>query len=249
LGARGQGSELVGDRGTFRFALPLAAVLILLVASLGSAALPARATGAAPAVIGPFAAGATWNGANLSSASTSGSAFVLAQGNTAEVVFTYRGIGAVNVGNATLSLAYLGVVLTTSRAQAHIVGGPPVTGSAVINWTFGALNEALEGVFQLTASLLFTNGSTAWSQTFFVNARAPFDLESGAVVVLLILAIAELYWGLAAIREARKAGGSGRAGSMAGAPAPPTPWTPPQSPPPTGESPPPTGPGGTGGSP
>lgn len=236
-------------------ALVLAAVFVV-VPSVDPVVAPvtaALATAPTPMVTGShLSVAVTWNGANISSASGPSSAFSLGKGQSATVEFTFVGGAASSVGNATLELTYLGVVLTTSRAQPRGLGGPPVTYEAWINWSFGPLYDALEGAFQLTASLLYTNGSTGWSASFYVFAKAPYLLESGAVVVFLVLAAAELYWGIASIRDARR----GRKPSppvttpaAGGAPPGPGP-SPPQggpgpslSPPP----PPPTGPSGPGG--
>lgn len=207
-------------------------------------------------------AAATWNGKNVSSASSPGAAFSLAKGQTALVDFSYAGDHAANITNATLEVTYLGVVIATSSSSTHVVGGPPVTGAGQINWSFGNLYDALEGVFQLTASLDYANGTSAWSQSFYVFAKAPYLLESGAVIVFLALTIAELYWGVASVRDARRArkgpappaaappGGGPPSG---GGPGPGTaataggPEAPPGGPPEPAPPPPPETGGGTGG--
>jgi hypothetical protein len=259
-----------GVSGRFWARTAVAAALVVVLGSLAAPTVagaaqsgrgaPTTPTSSAPSVAAVFAASATWDGTPVSSAGSPGSAFALSKGQTALVDFTYtEGLGGA-LSNATLSLTYLGVVLTTSSSATHIVGGPPITGAAQINWSFGPLYDALEGVFQLTASLLYPNGSTAWSESFYVFAKAPYLLESGAVVVLLILTIAELYWGLAAIRDARRGRKpSAPASPPGGTPStPPTPGTPPpaagagSTPPAEGGSsvpPPASPPGGGGGTP
>jgi len=239
-------------------AIALIVASTVVLSPLSSSWATARPLGAVissprPSLGGSFVGIGTWDGQNLSSASTPAGAFSLQSGDTAAVRLSYVGPGAAQVGNSTLVVTYLGLALTTSRAGAHVVGGPPITGASQINWSFGSLSEALEGVFQLTVSLLFQNGSSAWSESFYVFVKAPYELESGAVVVLLILVAAELYWGLAAIREARK---GRRPGSGSTAPAPstgsqPGEGTTPAAPPGTGSPPgpsdgPTTGPSGSG---
>jgi hypothetical protein len=185
--------------------LRVPAVAIVLLAVGASALAPAGATAVAAAHPSPsrafastgITASATWEGHDISSASSASRALAISKGDTAAVVYSYAGPSAAAVANATLEVTYLGIVLTTSRDAAH-------GGSAEINWSFGVLYDALEGLFQLTASLQYANGSTAWSESFFVFAKAPYLLESGAVVVLLVFAVAETYWGLSAIREARQ---------------------------------------------
>ena len=203
---------------------------------------------ATPAVAAVVGATVTWNGNNVSSAGSPSSALSISKGQTALVVFTFSEGLASYITNATLQVTYLGIVLTTSRAAPHVVGGPPVTAEAQINWSFGPLYDALEGVFQFTASLQTSSGSNAWSESFYVFAKAPYLLESGAPVVLLVLTVAELYWGLSAIREARKEARPPAAGAGApptGAPATQAPSTPPMTPDSgSGTPPPPAGPGG-----
>jgi hypothetical protein len=228
-------------------ALPAIALVLLLMIGPGVGPSVAASARAQPAVaplvpaIFPLAASVTWNGQNISSASSVSGAFTSNKGDTAAVRFTFSGDDTANITNVTLEVTYLGIVLTTSRSTPHIVGGPPVTGSAVINWSFGSLYDALEGVFHLTASLVYANGSTAWSEGFYVFVKTPYLLESGAVVVLLILTAAELYWGISAIREARKGrkpaptpGPTQPAEGTAGAP--PGPASPPSAGPGTGEA-------------
>jgi hypothetical protein len=245
-------------------ALAVAALVVLNSAvgedvSAGASGTPAPGAVSPDPIVATFEASVTWNGHNVSSASTVSSAFALAKGQNALVTFSYTGTNAASVANATLEVAYLGIVLATSRVTTTYISPPPL-GTAHINWSFGNLYDALEGVFLLTASLLFANGSKAWSESFYVFAKAPYLLESAAVVIFLALAAAELYWGLSSIRDARR----GRK------PAPPTPWkgttAPPEAPvggagpgpatapPPATGGPPPAPPGasgssGTGGTP
>lgn len=185
-----------------------------------------------------------WNGQNISSASSAGSAVSISKGQTVPVLFRFGEPEAGLVRSASLQLTYLGVVLTTSKAGAVTTTEAPFQGEAQINWSFDPLYDALEGVFEFKASLLNASGGSLWSQTFYVFAKAPYLLESAAVVVLLVLAVAELYWVASAIREARKGA----------RPPPPTAWVPPSqgtsgaptTTAPTGEG---TAPGGSAGAP
>jgi hypothetical protein len=220
------------------------AVLALGVSAIALFAPLAGVAGATPllslhhASARPYASGvaasATWDNHNLSSANSPANAFSIDKGQTAVVDYSYVQISG-TVQNATLVVTYLGIVLTTSKASTHVVGGPPIAGAAQINWSFGPLVDALEGVFEFTASLQYANGSTAWSQSFYVFTKAPYLLESGAVIVLLILTVAELFWGISSIREARR-------GRKPAAPSPPPPSA--GTPPPSATPPPPApGPG------
>lgn len=201
-------------------ATPALAVVALVLLSPSLGALPSTAarvgngaTDVEPGiVIAPFGATVTWNGHDISNASSPSSAFSLARGQTALVAFSFAGVNSGSVTNATLAVTYLGIVIGTSRTSTTIKSA--VQGSATINWSFGNLYDALEGVFRLTATLAYGNGTTAFSESFYVFAKAPYLLESGAVIIFLALGGAEIYWGISSIRDARRAR----------KPAPPTPW-------------------------
>ncbi len=200
-----------------------------------------------PSLLGLTGAGVLWDGKNVTSANTPAKAFSLAGASTASVVFTFYDPAA-TVRNASLTLVYLGVVLTTAKAQPTAT--VPGEFSAKINWSFGQITKALEGVFQLKASLLYGNGTTAWSEGFFVFVKAPYFVESAAAVVLLILVIAELYWGISAVREARRTkppAGGGVAPWSPGSPSSPgtSPPADSSSTPPAPPNPPASGAGGT----
>jgi len=194
---------------------------------------------AASSVTGPTV---TWNGKDVSGASSPSSAISIQKGQTALVQFTFDESSATTVGNASISVNYLGLVLTTSKASPRVVGGPPIAAVATINWSFGPLYDALEGVFEFTASLLSPNGSTVWSESFYVFAQAPYLLESGAVIILLVFLVLELYWAASAIRDARRHAQPPQ--SKAVPPSAGTPTEPPTPPSSSGQGP--TDAGGTG---
>ncbi len=200
----------------------------------------------------------SWNGAghNISSANKPSSAFVLKPGENGHANFSFEfSAGSIPSGSsASLQMTYLGLVLTTSKAS--LVGSllQPGKGTAEVNFSFGPLVHALEGVFEITAGILSSSGAAYWSESFYVFAKAPYLLESAAVVVLLILLVAESYEIAAALRDAKRtppsapsgqpAPGGPPGGSPAGTPAasgPPAAAGPDPSPP---QAPPPTSPGG-----
>ena len=209
----------------------LGVAIVLLFGALPSASTSTGRQVARPGIIlGPGFSNARvfWNGQNVSGANSAGSAVAINKGQTVPVLFEFNELAAGRIHQASLQLTYLGVVLTTSTAGAYITGGPPIAGAAMINWSFGALSNALQGVFELKASLQNSTGVTVWNETFYVFAKTPYLLESGAVAVLLILVVVEAYWIASALREARKGA----------RPPPPTAWTPPASPGTSGTAPP-----------
>jgi hypothetical protein len=193
----------------------------------------------------------TWNGANVNTASGASSAIGFNFGNTANVLFSWTiqvtpggSASAPSITDARLQMIYLGAALAT-RDVTPI--GPPssLSNTAVMNWSTGELTYVLEGVYKITASLL-SNGTTEWSESFYLHATAPYSLLAAFPIILIVLGIWELY---AVARSGRFAVLSKRGAPPPSAPptTPPTtpPSTPPRSPPatpPTTETPETTGP-------
>ena len=108
-----------------------------------------------------LSANVTWDGTNVGRANSALSAFVLGAGQNAQVSFAYSAPnGSVGVVNATLSLLYVGLTLSSESIRTTTTGA---NGSAVLNWTFGSLIYLTEGAYELQAE----RGRTA-----AVNLRA-----------------------------------------------------------------------------
>lgn len=183
--------------GWIALSIAFPAISAVATATPGSSAGPA-----APAFppVGVSAASATWNGVNVTQAGAQGSAFSVSTGTTVQVVFSFFGPGA-NV-TARLQAYYFGAALSTD----NVVTTVALTGhgTGILNWSFGDYTYVLQGLFRLTASLVFTgNGSTAWSASFWVNEKAPYRVESGFTIFLLALGVAELY-GIASVGGRRR---------------------------------------------
>jgi hypothetical protein len=168
-----------------------------------------------------------WNGANASAHGSPGSAFSVGAGQTANVTFsctTGPTHAACPVTNASLTLTFLGVAVTTSQSPFSEAHGD----NATINWSFGSLSELTEGTYELKAVMLNATGGDVWSESFFIDVKAPVDrLESGLAVFLIILALAEIYSIVGAIRGARKVRGkpSARRGATTAPAASETPFS------------------------
>lgn len=217
----------------------LALLLVAPTASVASAA--ARPLGTVPSVSGTSVKltnpQATWNGQPLSTAATEGSAFKIATGATVLVKFTYGiPLGGPNVTTARITALYFGAAISTDQVGAHneLVAGSG-SGSAVMNWTLGTFTYLLAGVYELRASLVAGNGSTVWSENFYIDATAPDHIESGLTLFLAILGIVEL-WSIATVGRAV------RRRPPTAPSAPPTQWQPsgpaPTTPPAAGGTPP-----------
>lgn len=173
----------------------------------------------------------TWNGANINTASGASSAIGFNFGNTANVLFSWTiqvtpggSTSSPSITDARLQMIYLGAALAT-RDVSPI--GPPssLSNTAVMNWSTGELTYVLEGVYKVTASLL-SNGTTEWSESFYLRATAPYSLLAAFPIILIVIGIWELY---AVARSGRYAVLAKRGAPPPSAP----PTTPPTTPPPT----------------
>ena len=174
---------------------------------------PARAT-PLPALPSPSnTSSATWNGHNLSSAGSSSSAFVVKTNEQVRVNFSFLVATGGQITTARLVVYYFG-----AEISANSVATNTLTGTAEMNWTLGTYTYLLQGIYRLAASLVYGNGTTAWSQSFYINAQAPYHIVSGATIFLLVLGLAEIYWIATVARGPRRPKGRGTA--------PPTPWEP-----------------------
>ena len=183
-------------RGATAVVLVSVALALLIVAPAGAWASSSSGVGRTiqvnPASAG-FTGSATWNGINIQTASSTSSAFQIHFNGVVNILYNWTsGVGAAAylINDARLQIFYFGFALATR----DIVTTPGASsGSIVMNWTTGPLQYILEGSYLLTASLLATNGTTAWSQSFWVNVAAPFYILAILPIVLILIAIYEFY--------------------------------------------------------
>jgi hypothetical protein len=212
----------------------VAVLLFVIVPALSVAAAPRPASPAVLANCGGVQASSgisaevTWNGVNVCSATTSSSALAVDFTNSANVTFSWTSTSTVTLTDARLAMNYFGFALAT-RDVAPIAPGPMTSGSFVMSWTPGALTFVLEGMYGITASLFAQNGSTVWSESFFVRATAPYSILAALPILLIVIGAYEIY---ALARSGRQAGLS-RGGPPPAPPpsAPTTPAAPEPSPP------------------
>jgi hypothetical protein len=226
--------------GTFlRRATLVAMVGLLLMPAWGMAAARPPSSSELPASSASGAVSVTWNGANISSASTESSAFSVASSDVIGVSFRWSPALGAEVANARLQMFYLGFAVAASTVSP--IGslssptGAPAT-SAAMNWTVGWIQYAVEGVFRLSASLVASNGSSIWSEDFYVRMAAPGSILAAAPILLIILGVVELY---AIATSGRQAATSRPPKDRSGPPSPPSPGTPPAT---TGDAAPPPSP-------
>ena len=230
-------------------------VALLMATPVGAWAAPSSApsrTAAAAPVSDVFTASATWNGVPIQTANTTSSAFQIHFNGVVNILYTWASSltgPAYSINDARLQIFYFGFALATRDI---ILTTAESSGNVVMNWSTGPLQYILEGSYQLTASLLATNSTTVWSQSFWVNVAAPFYILAILPIVLILIAIYELYavatvGKQATIRGPKKGGGTGTSPSTP--PNAPSTSTPPTSPSPEASSSPGTAGGDVPGSP
>jgi hypothetical protein len=178
---------------TVRLAL-VAALTLLVLAPTGALAVPRSsaagvATSTAAPSADPFGASVTWNGVNVSTAGSASSALSINFADSAIVLFKWTArAGAANPNDARLQMIYFGFALSTRD-----VVNSGTQNFANMTWTPGALVYVLEGTFEITASLLQPNGTTLWSENFWVRASAPYSIFALLPIILIVIIAWELY--------------------------------------------------------
>jgi hypothetical protein len=174
-------------------AIALLAVIVLLpTASLGAAASGVSPGVGAAAQPEQSATTVTWNGANVATASSASSALSIGFNAAADVQFRWSPTTFPGVTTARLAMVYFGFALSTRDVPPIANGGGP-SDSAVMNWTVGAIQYVIEGTYGITASLIASNGSTLWSENFYVRLTAPGSIAAALPIILLLIAVYELY--------------------------------------------------------
>jgi len=182
----------------------------------------------------------TWNDVNVNTASTLSSAFTMDLSQSVSLSYNWTvAVGAtpVTISDARLQMYYLGFAVST---RDQILTSPaPGSGHIPLSWTPISVAYLLEGAYRLTASFIAPNGTTMWSENFWVRGTAPYGIFALLPIVLLIIILYEVY-GLA------RSGRYAAIGAPAAAAPPPSPPASPPSSPPTEAAPPSGGPTETG---
>jgi len=226
------GSTAMLSRGTRspRVGLATAVFALLVLGLLLSVPVPTRATSVVPAAASqPTAYAVTWNSADVTTASSASSALSIDLTQSANLLYNWSTGSPVTINDARLQMYYLGFAVST---RDQIVSNPVAqsSGSIPLSWTPVSVSDLLEGVYRLTASFLAPNGTTMFSENFYVRGTAQLGILALLPIVLLILVVYEVY---ALVR-------SGRYASLGRKSVSPPPSTPPDSstttPPPSGPS-------------
>ncbi len=138
----------------------------------------------------------TWNGANVASNGGVSSALSIDLAQQANVRYNWSAApltgGPVTVSDARLQMFYFGFAVAT-RDVTISNPMPSLGGNIVLNWTPIAVSYVLGGAYRLTASLLTPNGTTVWSENFYVKGNAPYGILAVLPILLLLIAVYEAY--------------------------------------------------------
>ncbi|MFI5038270.1 MAG: hypothetical protein ACHP93_07300 [Solirubrobacterales bacterium] len=137
----------------------------------------------------------TWNGQNISHASSAGSGFDLGYGTNIDIRFYWSAPATsapVPVETARLQMFFMGLgIATRDVRQDHPAGA--TNGTIDLAWSgAGILAYLIEGTYQVTASLLDGNSTSLWSENFYVKMTAPGEIFALVPIVLLVLGVYEL---------------------------------------------------------
>ena len=176
--------------------LPLIALgfLFLLVAPYGTALLAAAST-PTPAVTpasSSISGTVLWDSTNTNTAPNAASAISWTFDNVATVQFTWTGpSGGQSVSQAFLVVLFLGFPAYTKQ-EVEATPLPSSGGTISMTYDMTAFRWYLQGLYQVHAYLENPNGTSLWSEYFYVRVAQPYDIVV-ATVGLLLLLIAELY--------------------------------------------------------
>lgn len=183
-----------------RHALVIGLLVALLFGGIGptvvgsSSAQPETASVAASTVEGTV----LWNGQNVSTARGASSAIAITFEQSIDVRYFWNATrsgssaASVTMDDARLQMFYFGQALATRDVYVS-QPVPAAQGNFDLSWDPGALQWVLEGVFAVTASLLDVNGTTVWSETFYVRATAPYSVGAAVPILLIFIGAYELY--------------------------------------------------------
>ena len=134
----------------------------------------------------------TWNGVNVNTAPTPSSAIGWTFNTVATVQYVFVGpLTGVGVSQAYLVILFLGFPTYTKQVVEQTAFGS-AGGSITMTYDLTQFKWYLQGLYELHAYLENPNGTTLWSEYFYVRVAQPYDIVV-STVGLLLLTIAELY--------------------------------------------------------
>ncbi|MCI4360178.1 MAG: hypothetical protein L3J91_00580, partial [Thermoplasmata archaeon] len=190
--------------GSLRLAVASALIVVVLVApasALVEAGRPEPGTAGFLPASSPsgLSATVTWNGKDVASASTIPSALSTGFTSTIDVHYTWSSsavgplrVSSYTIGTARLQMFYFGFPLGT-RDVVDTNPVPATNGSFDMAWDPGVLQWVLAGSYAMTASLIAPNGTTEWSESFFIHVTATAGIGAALPIILIVIGLWELY--------------------------------------------------------
>lgn len=176
-----------------------AVALLLAPPSIGGRPDSGSTAAPPPPAQGAIGASVTWNSLDVASHTSRAGAVSTTFAGLADVKFTWKSVGAIpsrlpafNISTARLQLIYFGLPLTT-RDEVNSSPVADTGGTFGMQWDPGILRYLTEGSFAMVASLIAPNGTTMWSEQFYIRATAPFAVAAILPLLLILIVIWELY--------------------------------------------------------
>lgn len=190
--ARGRARAIVAS-------LLLVVPLLLSAGSLGSppAGHTSPASGTPPGGSpGGISYSFTWNGKGVANATTTASALGVSLSSPIAMQFHWTGPGPQGPPGGVSEVefqAFLFGFPFITRALTNTPALTSSTGVSNLTWDPGALNYLIAGSYQCLASIFSPNGTTLWSEWFYVNIHAPYTIGAVLPLILLLLVLFEVY--------------------------------------------------------
>ncbi|HYK93654.1 MAG TPA: hypothetical protein VEY07_06395 [Thermoplasmata archaeon] len=182
----------------------LLAVFLLAFTPLIPVAHAARGTRRAVSLDATGASGlqavVTWGGTDVAGAGSMSSAIATSLSSVVDVRYNWTAVAVprsgpgpeFNISTARLEMFYFGYPLSTR----DVVRTNPVSatsGQFDMSWDPGILRYLLSGTYSLTASLIAPNGTTEWSEKFYLRVTAPGTIGAALPIILILIGIWEVY--------------------------------------------------------
>jgi hypothetical protein len=210
-------------------ALALAIPLVIPSGALASVAtVHASPAPRSPPTTGPGGGAAiayffTWNGKSVSNATTTSSALDVNLASPIAMQFHWVGPGPQGPPGGVSEVefqAYLFGFPFITRALTNTPALGSSSGVSNLSWDPGALNYLIAGVYECLASIYAPNGTTTWSEWFYINIQAPFTIGAVLPIILLLLVLFEVY-ALLTVKPTPPKGGAAPSPPSPPAPSPP----------------------------
>jgi hypothetical protein len=179
------------------FAILLASLLLLPLFPPTSAAATGRSGTAPPGNPGGgIVYGVTWNSHPTANATTTGSALSVSLTGTITMQFTWSSSGKTGPPGGVSEVEFQAFLFGFSFITRALTNTPALTtpnGVSNLTWDPGALSYIIAGDYLCLASIFAPNGTTLWSESFYIKASAPFVVGALLPIILLLLLVYELY--------------------------------------------------------